>query len=246
MKKILLAFVFGLLIVSRVSLVRAQESSERPKGLEDKGPLTKITFIHYKKESAKPSGAARPKVSPCYGFLAKGAMWKATEDYQIRPTNQDGLNQPFILEAVTRGANTWDNQVAFKIFGNALLNSSAIYRTDIADGNNVVVFDNYPDDRVIAITTVWGYFSGPARTRELIEWDMLFNEKFTWGDAGNNLSVMDLQNIATHELGHSAGLGDLYETRCSAETMFGYSTEGEILKRDLNTGDIAGIKELYR
>ena len=75
---------------------------------------------------------------------------------------------------------------------------------------------------------------------------MLFNESFAWGDADvGGQSVMDLQNIATHELGHSAGLADLYETACNQETMYGYGTEGEIIKRDLNPGDITGIQKLY-
>ncbi len=56
---------------------------------------------------------------------------------------------------------------------------------------------------------------------------------------------MDLQNIATHELGHGAGLIDLYDAVASEQTMYGYSTKGETKKRDLNTGDIAGIQDLY-
>ena len=56
---------------------------------------------------------------------------------------------------------------------------------------------------------------------------------------------MDLQNILTHELGHCAGMGDLYQTDAIEETMFGYSDEGETYKRDLYKGDIAGVTNLY-
>ncbi len=55
---------------------------------------------------------------------------------------------------------------------------------------------------------------------------------------------MDLQNIATHELGHTVGLSDLYN-RCLEETMYGYSSEGETSKRSLNPGDIAGLKAIF-
>ena len=76
---------------------------------------------------------------------------------------------------------------------------------------------------------------------------MLFNTYYPWGDAvASGSSVMDLQNIATHELGHSAGMDDLYSTSCNLETMYGYSTEGETIKRTLNAGDIKGIQALYR
>ena len=54
---------------------------------------------------------------------------------------------------------------------------------------------------------------------------------------------MDLQNIATHEFGHAAGLDDYYQ--CDLETMYGYSYYGDIEKRDLYDGDIAGIQKLY-
>ncbi|MBA7643606.1 hypothetical protein ES703_51337 [subsurface metagenome] len=56
---------------------------------------------------------------------------------------------------------------------------------------------------------------------------------------------MDLQNIATHELGHSVGLGDLYDDVASEETMYGLSEYGETKKRTLYLGDIAGIQKLY-
>ncbi|HNP89114.1 MAG: hypothetical protein BWY24_00039 [Microgenomates group bacterium ADurb.Bin219] len=247
MRKIILTLsLFLLLLVTLVTpLARAQNEVERPRGLEDKGPLTKITFIHYKNGTVRQYPATKPKVSACYTFLASGAKWKTTEEYLINPINQDGLSGDFIKDAFDKGTTAWESQVSFNIFGSSILDSASVYQTESPDGENVVVFDDYPDNGVIAITSVWGYFSGPPKTRELIEWDMLLNERFVWGNADGNESVMDLQNIATHELGHSAGMGDLYTTDCNLETMFGYSSEGEIIKRDLNSGDIVGIKKLY-
>jgi hypothetical protein len=92
-------------------------------------------------------------------------------------------------------------------------------------------------------TVIWGYFSGPPRWREIVEFDILFNTEFSWGDADVDDYVMDLQSIATHELGHGAGLDDIYN--CELETMYGYASYGEITKRDLHTGDKAGIQDLY-
>ncbi len=95
---------------------------------------------------------------------------------------------------------------------------------------------------LMAVTSVWYN----KRSKQIIEFDMLFNTASTWdwGDASHNVALMDLQNIATHELGHSIGLSDLYNV-CVQETMYGYSTEGEISKRDLYTGDIAGLRAIY-
>ena len=75
----------------------------------------------------------------------------------------------------------------------------------------------------------------------------IFNSNgFTWGNSTiDGSSVMDLQNIATHELGHAIGLKDLYSSACNTETMYKYSGVGDVQKRDLNGGDIAGVIALY-
>ena len=56
---------------------------------------------------------------------------------------------------------------------------------------------------------------------------------------------MDFENIAQHELGHSFGLGHPSDG-CTEETMYRFASEGETKKRNLNSGDIAGIKKLYK
>jgi len=95
-----------------------------------------------------------------------------------------------------------------------------------------------------------GLFSGPPRLRKIIEFDILFDTDYEWGYAGptdedelGDTSVMDLQNIATHELGHGLGLADIYN--CPEVTMYGYSDYGETQKRTLDGPDITGIQELY-
>lgn len=96
-----------------------------------------------------------------------------------------------------------------------------------------------------AMAVVWGIFSGPPSFRELVEWDQIYDDvDFDWSSDGE-ANKMDFENIATHELGHSVGLADLYEGACSEETMYGYASYGEIKKRSLEAGDIIGVKKLY-
>ena len=112
----------------------------------------------------------------------------------------------------------------------------------------MVVFGDLSYPGAIAVTIVWGYFGGPPSTRKIIEFDMIFDQvDFAWGicEDGSNADFMDIQNIATHELGHAVGLDDLYETACAEVTMYGYSTEGEIKKRDIEADDITGLQSLY-
>lgn len=75
--------------------------------------------------------------------------------------------------------------------------------------------------------------------------DVAYNgEYFTWSDSGE-AGKMDVQNIATHEMGHSLILNDLYGGGDTEKTMYGYGSSGETKKRTLDTDDINGAQFLY-
>jgi hypothetical protein len=210
--------------------------------------LEKIVFIHYKKGFAKPSWAGGgKKEAACYDFLGKWVKWKELPvSYVIDPDNSQGLTEDFIAQAIFAGAEEWDSWTGSELFND---NYSIVYDgswdSDAPDGRNELLFGDYSQEGVIAVTVVWGYFSGPPDSREIIEFDVLFDTDYLWGDATIDSTKMDLQNIATHEIGHGAGLDDVYETDCSAVTMYGYSDYGETQKRTLEPPDITGIQELY-
>jgi hypothetical protein len=197
----------------------------------------------------KPGGGG-DDTSSCYGFLAKDAKWKTVEPWVVDPTNSEGLSEAEVFALLDGGITKWedaadgiaDGNVSFDILGKGSVSSG--FATDGSlDGKNGVVFGDL-EAGTIGVTTVWGVFGGPPPGRELVEWDQIYNTDFTWNTDGNG-SDMDFESIATHELGHSFGLGDLYTSECSEETMYGYGSEGEIQARDLNAGDIAGISKLY-
>ncbi|MFH1663594.1 MAG: matrixin family metalloprotease [archaeon] len=214
----------------------------------DRGSLEKVKIIHYKDGKkifeVKPENPGKPQNNSCYSFISKGAKWKTVEDYYINPVNDDALNADFVKNAVDAGITEWE---AFggNIFGNSFLDYNAEFNDAATDNMNTVSFGFDFSPNVIGVTNVWGYFGGKPSTREIVEWDMQLNDQYSWGNAEIDSALMDLQNIATHELGHSAGLADLYNSSCYWETMFGYSSEGETYKRTLNSGDITGIQELY-
>jgi hypothetical protein len=103
---------------------------------------------------------------------------------------------------------------------------------------NELVFADL-DQGVIAVCYTWSIGD------QIVQFDIAFNTDYGWGDAETNPELMDLQNIATHELGHGFGLADLYKRKLSDLTMYGYASEGETIKRDLAQGDIDGIQALY-
>ncbi len=238
MKKIWLVLL-ALMILVGFSFASAQAAT--PKGLKNKPLLEKRVFIHYKKGHAKPpwagGGDKAPKEPKCYDFLSKGAKLKATVDLTIHP-NVD-------FSAIHDSALTWDHQALADLFGSYTKDPTATWDSDIPDGRNEFVLGDYPSPGVIAVTIAWGYFSGPPPYREILEFDVLFDTDFVWGNAKSDSSVMDWQNIATHEIGHGLGLGDIYNSACSEVTMYGYSTEGETKKRTLEPADINGLQELY-
>ncbi len=207
----------------------------------------KIVFIHYKKNFAKPTNPGKPiKEEENYKLLGKGILWRDLPvTYVIDPDNTYGLSEAFVVNAMVAGAEEWDRHTSAELFGSYVIDYSASWDGNAPDGRNEFVFGDYPEANVIAVTVIWGYFSGPPQTRRITEFDVLFDTDWTWGDATVNPWTMDLQNIATHEIGHGIGLADLYAAAASEETMYGYADYGELKKRDLNTGDIAGLHTLY-
>ncbi len=96
----------------------------------------------------------------------------------------------------------------------------------------------------IGVTIVWGIFNGPPFARELVEWDQVYDDTdFDWSSTGE-AGKMDFENIATHELGHTVGMGHPDDS-CLEETMYRFASEGETNKRTLEAGDSAGVKRLY-
>jgi len=276
MKKIALGILIGgvaLLAISSVAtatlIPAADQAKERAKAdnapvIEKAGGhlvltppgLEKIVFIHHKKDFAKPpwAGGGKGKKEPkCYGFLGRGVSWKDLPvDYVIDPTGSD-LTEDLVANAISAGAEEWDLWTGTELFNDVYeVVYDGSWDSDIPDGRNELLFGDYPEEGVIGVTVVWGYFSGPPSLRKIIEFDVLFDTDFTWGNAGDtnetelgDISVMDLQNIATHEIGHGVGLADMYDDACSEVTMYGYSEYGETKKRTLADSDITGIQKLY-
>lgn len=201
-----------------------------PEHLKVKEPLERITFIHYRDGRIKPEGKARG-ASLCYKLM--GIKWKS---FPITYTIHTDLD----VNAITAAVSEWDSHTSTNLFGSYSIDSSANF-DDSPDGRNEYSYGDYPQSGVIAVTRVWY----TRQSKQIVEYDVMFDTDFTWGDATVNPSVMDLQNIATHETGHGIGLADVYNTVCSEVTMYGYSDYGEIQKRTLEPPDIIGLQKLY-
>ncbi|MCK4454112.1 matrixin family metalloprotease [Candidatus Parcubacteria bacterium] len=269
MKKVGLGILIGIVVLSLSGMAGAEKlipaaDQAKQKAKADNSPvikkvedehlvltppgLEKIVFIHHKKDFAKPpwAGEKGKKEAKCYGFLGRGVNWKdLSVSYVIDPSGSN-LAEDFVASAISAGAEEWDTHTGAELFNDeyGIVNDGS-WDSDIPDGRNELVFGDYPDPHVIAVAVVWGYFSGPPSLRKIIEFDVLFDTDFTWGDATLDSAVMDLQNIATHEIGHGVGLADVYDSACSEVTMYGYSDYGETKKRTLDQPDITGLQTMY-
>jgi hypothetical protein len=165
--------------------------------------------------------------------------------YVVNPTGS-GLDSEFVLATVSAAGETWDIETKSELVSDTIDLDSAADFDAAFDGRNEVSFGDYPTDGVIAVCRMWGYFSGRPRNREIVGFDLMFDTDYEWGNADTTSSVMDLQNIAAHELGHGiAGLDDIYDGQWTELTMYGYASIGETKKRALGPGDIRGLEANY-
>lgn len=257
MKKIVISLLIGLIFVLvAVGVVLATQGNKGGKAVTPPFPqpaekdLQKVIFIRYApgkepravcdndnicepRENWKtcpndcPKGGEEPTptLTPtpstsCYAFLS-GARpkWNWVEDYYYSGD----------LGNVSEWATAkWEEPIAGEIFGSGYSES---YPWGVYDYKNSILYGDYADPNVIAVTAIW------FRGKNIYEYDIMFDTDYLPVD-----NSIDLDTIVLHEFGHGAGLDDLYNSVCSDEVMYGYY-QGE--KRDLRSGDVVGIRTLY-
>ncbi|MBI5948388.1 MAG: matrixin family metalloprotease [Chloroflexi bacterium] len=114
------------------------------------------------------------------------------------------------------------------------------------DSENAVFFAPLGGS-TIATTYVWYN----RATRKVVEFDMVFNSNLAWealsgsGDCVTSTSF-DVQDIATHEIGHVVGVAHTSPNGANnAQSMYPYGQAGELYKRSLGDGDVAGANAKY-
>jgi len=185
-------------------------------------------------------------------YLLMGRKW-TQKDPQIKMYLKDdavlaatGMSKTNVLGAVTAATNTWDDATNQNLFtdSGASLTTTANWKYD---GVNNMAFTPYVAGcSALAATGVWYKTQGiPAgQMYPIVESDMTFNSNLKWtttGEAGK----LDFQSVVLHELGHTIGLGDLYNrAQFSTDTrqVMHYYTG---VKRTLGNGDATGVWKLY-
>jgi hypothetical protein len=174
--------------------------------------------------------------TPLFAFTTIG-HWSDANIPPLMSVNQDGTDDcAGEFRALARSANTWGNVATAYFYFDRRIPTFNTRHAGNDDNYNQLSWDPAPPSDYIAVTYNYGW-------NHINETDISFNSNYTWNCSGNPIwTEMDVENIATHELGHSLGLG---HTSYSDATMYAYANYGETKKRSLHWDDIDGIEYLY-
>jgi hypothetical protein len=137
--------------------------------------------------------------------------------------------------AVTRSLGTWDAVIPGSYF--SVQQTSAAPKRPARDGVNVIGWARLVPRNTLA--AAWTYTD--AATGRVLEADIFFNTSQSWGvlSGCNSVSSFDVENVGTHEVGHILGLEHVSDAAKMA-TMYPSAPAGEVKKRTLTAGDVAG------
>jgi len=171
-------------------------------------------------------------------YVKSGYRWTGTYSF-LMDASKSGLSASGALAAFSTSAATWDQETNASLFSGGALGGSA-GRAGRSDGVNQIGWKSLAV-RTIAQTTTW-YLTA---THVAVESDGAYNVRYAWSLSGE-ANRMDLQNIATHEIGHTYGLSHPSDVAAnSCLTMYPTADYGETQKRTLGDGDILGIRSVY-
>jgi hypothetical protein len=157
--------------------------------------------------------------------------------YFINESGGPASSIPQILASMQTWTDVYTADLDF-VYGGTTAKTYADY--GLNDGENIVVYESFGQSGTLAQNTYWFYPS----SGEIIDSDIRYNTSYAWSIDGSP-GAYDIQNVGTHEFGHSLCLKDLYDPADSEKTMYGYSSQGETTGRSLDQDDIDGISYLY-
>jgi hypothetical protein len=142
------------------------------------------------------------------------------------------------IAAIQEGMQTWTD-VATSNFNFSYGGTTTITAHGLNDRSNIVTFGLLAQG-TLAENAYW-FLTSNGR---LLDSDVRFNTYYSWSTTGSP-GTYDIQNVGTHEHGHSLCLKDLYSGADTEKTMYGSAPPGETKKQTLDPDDIDGITYLY-
>lgn len=197
------------------------------------------------------------------GFKVNNYMVLTPWTFVMDPSGANtDLTDDQIINAWREGMAEWNDHLATNLFsGNHTRGSVAIQLTSNKSTSNIA---NYNGINTISFANLEVYETGliaktfvyvPSRTKlsgypvdkQALETDVVFNSALFWTDVSLSryYNGYDLQSIATHEFGHTLGLGDITDSRFRHVTMYQYGQPNDLSQRTLDQLDLIGLSKLY-
>jgi len=124
----------------------------------------------------------------------------------------------------------------------------AFFSFDSNSGNTITWKSIDGRGRTVAQTTIWF----KSKTKEIIQFTITFDAADAWAPFAGEVcptpegaTALDVQNVATHEIGHVVGLDHVSSNQDQMLTMYPLVRYGETSKRSLGRGDKLGFAALY-
>lgn len=240
--KILAAILFSLLVILAISPgipannKSAEQGQDAGKGSKVPPDIGMVTFVNIPYWSSPPWYPPGDETDT-YRLVTGGVHW-ASGDLPVDCVVYTSGAPSGAFAAITPAFAEWESWTSTNIYGSISENDQD---PPPMDGSN---------------TVFWGPIDGPGgaiavtqfmfwvNTKELIKFDIILDSEEPWSTDGT-AGTFDVQNVATHEIGHTLVLDDLRSPRDGALTMHAYTWPGDVTKRDLGLGDILGIQAIY-
>jgi len=243
--KILMALLVSLLVILVVSpgIPAGNKVAERGQGTggkDAKAPpeIEVVTFVNIPYWTSPPWYPPEDDTDT-YRLVRGGIRW-ASDVLPVSCIVYTSGAPTGAFTAVTPAFGVWDGQTSTSIYG-TISDNGGTPPGMVMDGSNTVCWGTIDGPGgTIAVTN----FAFWVNTKELIEFDIVFDNEEQWSTDGSEFAF-DIQNVMTHELGHTLVLDDLRSPRDGALTMHAYTWPGDSTKRSLGSGDIRGIKAIY-
>ncbi len=182
-----------------------------------------------------------------YSGNGKALFWSSPESISvvINSDGSDDLGDQAHMPALRNAVDAWNGVTGTRArlventstqAQNSRNWSSSQYHMMLFDESNSSGFFP-PGSGIVAVTPLTFFTTG-----QIIDADVLFNGggfKFT---TSSEPGGFDVQDVATHELGHLLGLD---HSGCAGATMFPYVDQTVILHRSLSADDARGIESIY-
>lgn len=216
-------------------------------------PVSKEVSIAYFIDYASPVHATLPGTdcgpnSNSFKTIKGGLRWKSFPvPYAI---STEGLHQDVNADGIV---DSTDSAAAKQAVANAFGTWDA---------------ENHPPGLMFAeslspkIAVGWSFIDGPggtlaiasvshsAATKEIKGVSITYDSGDSWRVYGglsctSQGAAFDIEDIASHEIGHAIGLAHVSKAGDAALTMYPTAGQGETHKRTLGTGDKKGVDALY-